>query len=269
MSFRESSLLREFFMKAAKQRLDLALVERGLASSRQRAQAMIMAGQVFIDRQRARKPSDLVTADSQLSISGEESKYASRAGLKLEGALADFSVDVNGRICLDVGASNGGFTDCLLQHGAQRVYAVDVNTNQLDWKLQRDARVRPIKKNARFLRPEDLVEPVSVITVDVSFISVSKILPAVVPLAQPDAEFLILIKPQFELTKNLVGKGGIVREPALRERAIASVRTAAEKSGLTILGVQRSRVPGAEGNQEFFLHARLDSVQSSEPHVQH
>lgn len=256
-------------IKKSKQRLDLALVARGLVSSRQRAQAMIMAGQVFIDQQLARKPSDLVTADSQLSIFGKESKYASRAGLKLEGALAVFSVDANDRVCLDIGASNGGFTDCLLQRGARRVYAVDVNTNQLAWKLRRDSRVQPIRKNVRFLQPEDIPEPVGIVTVDVSFISVSKILSALVRVTQPGAAFLILVKPQFELTKNLVGKGGIVREPALHERAISTVRAAAEKSGLTILGVQPSQVLGAEGNQEFFLHACLDSVQSSEPHAQY
>ncbi len=250
-------------MNAKKSRIDVLLVERGLAASRQRAQAMILAGQVRINGQRARKAGESVAADAQIEIVGADSKYASRAGAKLEGALADFSVDVRDKVCLDVGSSNGGFTDCLLQHGASRVCAVDVNIAQLDWKLQRDERVHAIKKNARFLKPEDVGEPVSIVTVDVSFISVTKILPAVAAIAQPGADFLILIKPQFELEKKLVGKGGIVRNTQLHERAIASVRSAAEKCELTILGVQPSRITGAEGNQEYFLHARrCDSIQS-------
>jgi 23S rRNA (cytidine1920-2'-O)/16S rRNA (cytidine1409-2'-O)-methyltransferase len=253
-------------MKKSRQRIDVALVERGLASTRERAQAMIMAGQVRIGQQVARKPSEVVAEGAAISVSGAEAKYASRAGMKLEGALEDFQVDVAGRICLDVGSSNGGFTDCLLQHGAARVYAVDVNTKQLDWNLQRDERVHAIEKNARYLRAEDIPERVDLVTVDVSFISVTKILAAIASAALADADFLILVKPQFELAKNLVGKGGIVRDAALHERAIASVRAAAEKCGLRVLGVQASRVPGAEGNQEFFLHARGDSIQSSESH---
>lgn len=242
----------------------MLLVERGLAPSRERAQAMILAGQVRISGQPARKAGEGVAADAPIEIIGTEAKYASRAGAKLEGALADFSVHVRDRICLDVGSSNGGFTDCLLRHGARRVYAVDVNIAQLDWKLQRDERVCAIKKNARFLKPTDVAESPSVVTVDVSFISVTKIVPALVTIAQPGAIFLILIKPQFELEKRLIGKGGIVRDPELHERAIASVRTAVENSGLTILGVLPSRVAGAEGNQEYFLHARRsDSIQSS------
>lgn len=249
-------------------RIDVLLVERGFAPTRQRAQALIMAGQVRVGNQPARKSSENVSTDAAIDILGADSKYASRAGLKLEGALTDFSVDVSGRICLDVGASNGGFTDCLLQQGAQRVYAVDVNIAQLDWKLQRDERVRQIKKNARFLRAEDLPESPAIITIDVSFISVTKILPALVAIAQPNATFLILVKPQFELEKKLIGKGGIVRDSQLHQRAVASVQAAAEKSGLAVLGMQPSRIAGAEGNQEYFLHAqRRDSIQSFELHA--
>lgn len=250
-------------MSTNKRRIDVLLVERGFAPSRQRAQAMILAGQVRVDHQKVCKAGESVAADSRIEIIGADSKYASRAGAKLEGALADFSVDVRDKICLDVGSSNGGFTDCLLQHGARRVYAVDVNIAQLDRKLQCDERVRTIKKNARFLKPEDVGGPVSLVTVDVSFISVTKILAAVAAIAEPGAEFLTLIKPQFELEKKLVGKGGIVRDAQLHERAIASVRAAAGKCGLTILGVQPSHITGAEGNQEYFLHARrCDSIQS-------
>lgn len=238
-------------------RVDAALVARELAETPQHAQALIMAGKVLVDKQRITKSGELVAGDARIEITDADFKYASRAGLKLEGALEDFGVDVCGSVCLDVGVSNGGFTDCLLQRGAQRVYAVDVNTAQLDWKLQRDARVIPIEKNARFLHPADIAEKAELVTMDVSFISVTKLIVAAVTMAKRGALFLILVKPQFELPKAMVGKGGIVRDAALHERAIASVRTAAEKAGLGVLDVRPSRVTGKEGNQEYFLHARL------------
>lgn len=238
-------------------RVDAALVARELAETPQRAQALIMAGKVLVDKQPVTKAGEMVAADARIEITGADFKYASRAGLKLEGALEDFGVDVCGSVCLDVGVSNGGFTDCLLQRGAQRVYAVDVNTAQLDWKLQRDARVIPIEKNARFLHPADIAEKAELVTMDVSFISVTKLIVAAVTMAKRGALFLILVKPQFELPKAMVGKGGIVRDAALHERAIASVRTAAEKAGLGVLDVRPSRVTGKEGNREYFLHARL------------
>ncbi|MHB8486593.1 MAG: TlyA family RNA methyltransferase [Candidatus Acidiferrales bacterium] len=238
-------------------RVDAALVARKLAETPQSAQALIMAGKVLVEKQRVTKSGELVAADARIEITGADFKYASRAGLKLEGALEDFGVDARGSVCLDVGASNGGFTDCLLQGGARRVYAVDVNTAQLDWKLQHDARVIPIKKNARFLSPADIAEKVELVTMDVSFISVTKLIGAAVAMAKRGAVFLILVKPQFELPKAMVGKGGIVRDAELHERAIASVRAAAEKAGLEVLGVGPSRVTGKEGNQEYFLHARL------------
>ncbi|MGH9730489.1 MAG: TlyA family RNA methyltransferase [Candidatus Acidiferrales bacterium] len=238
-------------------RVDAALVARKLAETPQRAQALIMAGKVLVDKQRITKSGELVAADAQIEITDADSKYASRAGLKLEGALEDFGMDVRGLACLDVGASNGGFTDCLLQGGAQRVYAVDVNTAQLDWKLQHDARVILLEKNVRFLNPADIAEKVELVTMDVSFISVTKLIGAAVAMAKRGAAFLILVKPQFELPKAMVGKGGIVRDAALHERAIASVREAAEKAGLEVLGIRPSRVTGKEGNQEYFLRARL------------
>jgi 23S rRNA (cytidine1920-2'-O)/16S rRNA (cytidine1409-2'-O)-methyltransferase len=176
--------------------------------------------------------------------------------LKLEGALEDFGVAPRDKTCLDVGSSTGGFTDCLLQHGAPRVYAVDVTISQLDWKLQKDSRVATIERNARYLKAEDLGELVDLVTTDVSFISVTKVLPAIAPLAKAGGDFIILIKPQFELEKRQVGKGGIVRDPALREKAISSVVSAATTLGLEIVGVRPSRITGTEGNQEFFLHAR-------------
>jgi 23S rRNA (cytidine1920-2'-O)/16S rRNA (cytidine1409-2'-O)-methyltransferase len=242
--------------KAGKARLDVLLVERGLAPSRERAQAILLAGQVRVNGQKMEKPGNQVALDALIEIVGEVLRYASRGGLKLEGALEDFSVTPQDKVCLDVGSSTGGFTDCLLQHGARGVYAVDVTASQLDWKLRRDVRVTLIECNARYLRPEDVAEPAQLVVVDVSFISVSKVLPAIVPLAAKGGEFLILIKPQFELEKRDVGKGGIVRHAALHEKAIERVIAAAQEADLEIIGVQASRLQGAEGNQEFFLHAR-------------
>lgn len=242
--------------KVTKQRLDLLLVERGVAPSRQRAQALLLAGQVRVNGTRMDKPGTPVPVDAQIETTGEQLRYASRGGLKLEGALADFGVSPQDKVCLDVGSSNGGFTDCLLQHGARKVYAVDVTIDQLDWKLLRDPRVHTIEKNARYLRAEDLAERAELVAVDVSFISVSKILPAIVGAATSDAVFLILIKPQFELDKRDIGKGGIVREPELHKKAVDRVMSAASELGLEIAGVLPSRITGAEGNQEFFLHAK-------------
>lgn len=242
--------------KAGRKRIDQLVVERGLAETRQRAQALVLAGQVRVDGQRIDKAGAAVSVEARIEIAGAGLKYSSRGGLKLEGALEDFGIDPTGLVALDAGASTGGFTDCLLQHGARRVYAVDVTPEQLDWKLRRDERVVSIGKNARMLVAEDLPEGVDLITVDLSFISATKVLPALLPLARPGAAFLILVKPQFELERGQVGRGGIVREPALHERATAKVRDAAADLGLEILGVRASRVTGAEGNQEFFMCAR-------------
>jgi 23S rRNA (cytidine1920-2'-O)/16S rRNA (cytidine1409-2'-O)-methyltransferase len=242
--------------KERKQRLDILLADRGLAESRQKAQALILAGQVRVSGQRADKAGALVAPSAQIEVTGSGLRYASRAGDKLAGALADFGVDPAGKVCLDVGSSTGGFTDCLLQHGAARVFAVDVTTSQLAWKLQQDARVVPIEANARYLQPSALPVAPSLITVDLSFISVAKVLPALVPLAAPGTDFLILVKPQFELQRDQVGRGGIVRDPALHEQAVNAVRQAAQACGAEVLAVQPSQVLGAEGNREFFLHAR-------------
>jgi 23S rRNA (cytidine1920-2'-O)/16S rRNA (cytidine1409-2'-O)-methyltransferase len=242
--------------KPGKIRLDVAIVERGLAPSRERAQAILLAGNVLVNGQKMEKPGTQIAADARIEILGEALPYVSRGGLKLEGALKDFQVLPRGQICLDVGSSTGGFTDCLLQNGAARVFAVDVSADQLDWKLRQDARVTAIERNARYLRVEDLPAAPAIVTMDVSFISVAKVLPAVVPIATPGADFLILIKPQFELEKGEIGKGGIVRDAALHQKAIDRVQSAAAACALDLLGITPSRVPGAEGNQEFFLHAR-------------
>ncbi|MGB8322365.1 MAG: TlyA family RNA methyltransferase [Candidatus Acidiferrum sp.] len=241
---------------AKKKRLDLLLVERGLAENAQKAAAMILAGEVEVDGNRAGKAGVGVAETARVEVFSRSQKYVSRGGFKLQGALEDFAVSVTGKVCLDVGASTGGFTDCLLQNGAKRVYAVDVNTDQIAWKLREDARVRLVKTNARELSGADLQEPVDVVVVDVSFISVAKVLRGGMECAKDDAEFLILIKPQFELERGDVGPGGIVREAELHEKAMAQVRKAAVELGLLCGEVAASRLPGAEGNQEYFLHAR-------------
>ena len=243
--------------KIEKTRLDVLLVERGLAPSRERAQAMLLAGNVRVNGKRMDKPGIRLATDAQIELAGEAQRYSSRGGLKLEGALEEFAVNPAGLVCLDVGSSTGGFTDCLLQHGAARVYAADVTTSQMDWKLRSDARVICITGNARYLTPDDLAERPALVTADVSFISVAKVLPQIVSVAASGAVFLILVKPQFELRREDVGRGGIVRDPALHARAIESVSAAAVKAGLEVLGVKPSRVLGAEGNREFFLYARL------------
>jgi 23S rRNA (cytidine1920-2'-O)/16S rRNA (cytidine1409-2'-O)-methyltransferase len=239
-----------------RKRLDVLLVEQGLAPSREKAQAMILAGEVEVNGTPAGKAGQAVRLDATIKIHSRIQKYVSRGGFKLEGALEDFSVDPSAKVCLDLGSSNGGFTDCLLQHGAARVYAVDVNVDQLDWKLQQDSRVVRLRRNAREIRATDLPESVALVVADVSFISITKILPAVVPIADPGTDFLILIKPQFELRREDIGPGGIVMDPGLHQRAIESVENCARALGLAALGVEASKLAGAEGNQEFFLHAR-------------
>jgi 23S rRNA (cytidine1920-2'-O)/16S rRNA (cytidine1409-2'-O)-methyltransferase len=242
--------------KPGKARLDVLLVDRGLAPSRERAQALLLAGQIRVNGQRANKAGTQVDRDAQIEIEGPLQNYASRGGLKLEGALEDFRVSVQDKICADIGSSTGGFTDCLLRKGAAKVHAIDVTIDQLDWKLRQDSRVIACRRNARYLKPEDIGEPVDLVSMDVSFISATKILPALAAIAKAGADFLILIKPQFELQKRDVGKGGIVRDAALHEKAIVRVVESATADGLEIVGVRASRVAGTEGNQEFFLHAR-------------
>ena len=237
-----------------KQRLDRLLVERGLAESREKAQALIMAGEVLVNGQKAMKPGHSVDAASQIEITGK-ALYVSRGGLKLAAALESFGIHVRGFVCLDTGSSTGGFTDCLLQNGAARVHAVDVGAGQLDWKLRTDPRVVLHEGlNARHLRFEDIGEPVDLATLDVSFISVTLILPAVVPILRPGSAMVILVKPQFEVGKGQVGKGGIVRSPELHRDACARVETAAKNHGFATR-IMESPILGAEGNKEFLLYA--------------
>lgn len=241
--------------KSPRTRLDQALVDRALAKSTKDAQALILAGEVLLDGVPAQKAGMQVSSAVQIELTTRQ-KYASRGGLKLEGALQDFSIVPANLVCLDVGASNGGFTDCLLQHGASHLYAVDVNVAQLAWKLQKDPRVTAIQLNARQLHTTHLPEPVDLVVLDVSFISVCKTLGPASACAKPGAIFLILIKPQFELPRQDVGAGGIVLDSRLHEKAIAKVQKCAESQGLSCIKVCPSRLTGARGNREYFLHAR-------------
>ena len=243
------------------ERIDKLLVERGLADSRTKAQAMVMAGVVLVDEQRVEKPSQQIDPNSAIRIKGGDdptSRYVGRGGLKLEAALREFQIDVAGLNCLDVGASTGGFTDCLLQNGARRVVAIDVGHNQIDWRLRNDPRVEVREGvNARYLQPEDFVQPFELVVMDVSFISATKVLPAIVSLVVPGGAIVTLIKPQFEVGRGEVGSGGIVRDPVKRQRVVEEVNNAARELGLKIVGVIESPIAGAEGNVEFLALYKL------------
>ena len=237
-----------------KTRLDRLMVERGLAESREKAQALIMAGKVRVDGQKASKPGQAVAEDCAIDVLARP-PYVSRGGLKLAGALRHFAIDVAGKVCMDVGSSTGGFTDVLLQAGAERVHAVDVGAGQLDWKLRTDPSVVLHEGiNARALRPEDIGEPVDFLSCDVSFISVTLILPAIAAVLRPGGQMVILIKPQFEVGKGQVGKGGIVREPELHQAACQRVEMAVREIGFETAVIE-SPIAGAEGNKEFLLYA--------------
>jgi len=237
-----------------RERLDTQLVARGLAESREKAKRLILAGVVRVNGQTAGKPSDLIPESAKLEVEAPE-KFVSRGGHKLEAALAAFHIDCTGRVCADIGASTGGFTDCLLQRGASRVHAVDVGKGQLDWKLRNDPRVIVHDKfNARQLRPADIGEPISLVTIDVSFISLTKVLPAVVALLAPGSVIVALIKPQFEAGKKFVSKGGVVRDSTVHERVKADITTfATGPLGLRALGLVDSPLLGPAGNKEFLI----------------
>ena len=242
--------------RAEKIRLDRLLVERGLADSRAKAQAMILAGEVLVDEQKVEKCGALANADAKLRLLGEPLKYVSRGGVKLEGALKHFGVSPEGKACLDIGASTGGFTDCLLQQGARRVFAVDVGTNQLDWKLRCNPRVVPLERtNARNLEFDQIGARVELVTMDVSFISATLILPVLPALLETPADVLVLVKPQFEVGKGQVGKGGIVRDSRLRQEAVDRVSRKLLELGFCNLAQAESILPGMEGNVEYFLQA--------------
>lgn len=237
------------------ERIDKLLVDRGLAPSRTKAQALVMAGLILVDEQLVLKASQTFPLNANIRLKGSDDpaqRYVSRGGLKLAGALREFNLDVNGLTCLDVGASTGGFTDCLLQHGARTVVALDVGHNQIDWRLRTDPRVTVREGlNARYLTTADFDRKFDLATIDVAFISATKVLPAVVPLLATQGRIVLLIKPQFEVGKGEVGKGGIVKDPAQHERVIAEVNSAAEACGLKVGGLIESPIHGADGNVEF------------------
>jgi 23S rRNA (cytidine1920-2'-O)/16S rRNA (cytidine1409-2'-O)-methyltransferase len=244
-----------------KTRLDKLVTEKNLAPSRERAQALILAGKILVNGQKIEKAGANVDADSELRMLGEDLRYVSRGGLKLEKALDHWQIDVAGKTCLDVGASTGGFTDCLLQHGAKQVIAVDTGRGQIDFRLRNDARVRLLEKtNARYLTLEQIQHPVDLVVMDVSFISATLVLPAVVKAAFPEnksGEIVVLVKPQFEVGKGEVGKGGIVRDPEAQKAAVEKVRGTLSELHFQKIETIESPVLGAEGNREFLLHAVL------------
>jgi len=250
---------------SAKIRLDKLLVERGLAASRERAQALVLAGKVLVNEQKVEKAGAAVDPAAEVRILGEDLKYVSRGGVKLEQALAHWRIDVRGRVCMDVGASTGGFTDCLLQHGAARVIAIDTGYGQIAHRLRQDPRVRLLERtNARYLKPEDVSEPVDFVAVDVSFISATLVLPAVIRAVRGEArrrlELVALVKPQFEAGRQAVGKGGIVRDVEAQMEAVEKVRRAAMELGASQIESIDSPILGAEGNREFLLHAVFEDL---------
>jgi 23S rRNA (cytidine1920-2'-O)/16S rRNA (cytidine1409-2'-O)-methyltransferase len=239
-----------------KVRLDKLLLERGLVPSRERGQALILAGKVLVDGQKVEKSGTGVDSGADVRLLGEDLKFVGRGGLKLERALEYWQIDVTGKVCLDVGVSTGGFTDCLLQRGAARVIGVDTGHGQIDFRLRQDSRVRLLEKtNARYLTREQVGEVVEFICMDVSFISATLVLPAVIAAALPESlgEIVVLVKPQFEVGRELVGKGGIVRDEALQLAAVEKVRAALVGLGFSQTGVIESPILGAEGNREFLL----------------
>ncbi len=243
--------------KPKKIRLDQALVDRGLAETRAKAQAVILAGQVFSGEQRLDKPGTSIAADRALELRGQPHPWVSRGGLKLAHGLDHFALDVTGLVAVDVGASTGGFTDVLLARGASRVYAVDVGHGQLAWKLRNDARVVVLEKtNARRLTASQIPEPPDLIVCDASFIGLETVLPAVLALAKPGAALVALIKPQFEVGKVRVGKGGVVRDEALHREVCERIATWLPTIGWTVIGVEASPILGPEGNREFLIAAR-------------
>jgi 23S rRNA (cytidine1920-2'-O)/16S rRNA (cytidine1409-2'-O)-methyltransferase len=254
-------------MTGANKRLDVLLVERGLAPTRQRARALIMTGTVLIDRQPADKPGTSVSPGAAVEIKGDDLPYVSRGGLKLEAAIAHFGIKVDGRTCLDVGASTGGFTDCLLQHGARRVFAVDVGYGQMAWKLRQDSRVVVIERtNIRHMAADRLPAPMDLITVDVSFISLRIALPAAVRFLRPAGSVIALIKPQFEVGKGKVGKGGVVRDPAQHQAVLSRLTGFFAELGFSCSKPLPSPILGPKGNREFlmWLKKRQESGASSQ-----
>ena len=238
-----------------KERLDVLLVSQGLAASREKAKAIIMSGNVLVNGQREDKAGTMIDVKAEITVKGGQLKYVRRGGLKLEKAMSHFDLTLEGRVCMDVGASTGGFTDCMLQNGAVKVYSVDVGHGQLDWKLRNDPRVVCMEKtNIRYVTPEQIEEPAAFVSIDVSFISLTKVLPPVRELMTEDGEIVCLIKPQFEAGREKVGKKGVVRDPKVHEEVIEKVIDFAATVGLESRELEFSPIKGPEGNIEYLLH---------------
>lgn len=243
-----------------KERLDVLLVKRNLAESREKAKAIIMSGNVFVEDQREDKAGTTFPEDVKIEVRGHIIPYVSRGGLKLEKAIKNFDVSVEGKVCTDVGSSTGGFTDCMLQNGAKYVYAIDVGTNQLAWSLRQDERVCSMEKtNIRYVTPDDIGELVDFVSIDVAFISLTKVLEPVKALMKENAQIVCLIKPQFEAGREQVGKKGVVREPRVHEEVIQMVMNYALSLGFHILGIDHSPIRGPEGNIEYLLYMENDN----------
>ena len=246
-----------------KKRLDILVTERGLVESREKAKTLIMAGQVYVDGQKADKPGDTFSEDAAVEVRGKGLPYVSRGGLKLEKAMREFGLQLQGRTCMDIGASTGGFTDCMLQNGAQRVYSVDVGYGQLAWSLRTDPRVVNLERtNARYLTREQVPEEIDFFSVDVSFISLTLILPAVRPLLAEHGQAVCLIKPQFEAGREKVGKKCVVRDKAVYEEVIEKIRSFALENGFSVLGLTFSPVKGPEGNIEYLIYLERSEAPS-------
>ena len=240
-----------------KKRLDVLLTEQGHFASREKAKAAIMAGNVYVNGEKEDKAGSMFREDAVIEVRGNTLPYVSRGGLKLEKAMKVFGLKLSGLVCMDIGASTGGFTDCMLQNGAAKVYAVDVGYGQLDWSLRQDERVVCMERtNIRYVKPEDIGEPLDFASVDVSFISLSKVLPAAYHLLKEGAEMVCLIKPQFEAGREKVGKKGVVRDPAVHEEVISRILGVAEEDGFDVLGLTYSPVKGPEGNIEYLVRLK-------------
>lgn len=239
-------------------RLDQLLFKKGITESREKARALIIEGKVIVNGEKIEKPGSMVDENAEITICGETLPYVSRGGLKLEHALKEFSIDVRQKVAMDVGASTGGFTDCLLQHGAKRVYAIDVGYGQLAWKLRTDPRVIPIERtNIRYLSRDKIPEDIDIVTVDVSFISLKLVIPKVIEFLKPGGEIIALIKPQFEVGRGEVDRGGIVKDPEKRRKAVEEIKRFFETLNLNVIGTVESPIKGQKGNIEYLIYAKV------------
>lgn len=251
-------------MKEEKERLDVLLVQRGLVHSREKAKAVIMAGEVFVENQREDKAGQTFPVSAKIEVRGKKMKYVSRGGYKLERAMETFPIDLTGKICMDVGSSTGGFTDCMLQNGARYVYAIDVGTNQLAWKLRQDERVKSMERtNIRYVTPDDIGEAVDFVSIDVAFISLTKVLTPVKELMKDGALMVCLIKPQFEAGREKVGKKGVVRDKKVHEEVMEKIMNYARSLGFLLLGLDYSPIRGPEGNIEYLLYMQNENKEPS------